>query len=209
MEGLILESYLEYKGKKKLKDNFLKMKIPMKIVVIVLVISLICSILAIIFGVCGMLDFVCSLVVAYICLIIECICIIFQFCYSQKERRTCANANKKIKERKQEYEKVYEKWLCKIEYREKVEIEQLCYRCEMILEEKKKERENDIKMWEKAFTIFLVPTCLAIITYSFELDGSIKEHLVLAMAMATIATGIYMLMVSLGRELKPKLYKTV
>lgn len=199
MERLILNSYLEIKGRKeqKISDVMKEMSMFRRIAFYALLVSGITSIIIILF-------FPVKIKFAYVGILIETICLIIM---KSQERIDIKNHKIRIREKDEEYVEML-RWLKEIKYSEKNQIKQLCFRCEKFIEEERREKEKFEKVMDKIFTVCLAPVFLAVINWTFNLDGKANEHLMMVFFLTMVVIAVYMIFIGVTKGLQEIIYST-
>lgn len=191
MEYLVLQSYLEFKGKNKRKVKDIIEEIGK--VGIGAVIALIVS------GIIGVINALNNnYIIVYIGIFFEILSdvVILEIV----EERDRENSKLNIKKKDEEYAQIV-KWLKEIKYTRKEQIKQLCYRCELVIEKNKKKEKEERKRVEKFMFAFAIPMVLHILKWMLEMKGNASMKLALVIVIMLLVMAAYFFILGIAGAL--------
>lgn len=182
MEYLVLNSYINLeKNKHNWKTILKKIPRPKIVCFLIMLISACCTV---VFALQG------EVLLEFISFAIE---IIFAGIMTVIIQKECViNSNRDIKKQNDRYDEIKE-WLKSIGFEEKNQIKQLCRRCEVEIESHKEKESKREKFLDKLFDFFLVPFFVAVISWIFNMEGSISEQIEIVTIVGTIGIVLYVL----------------
>lgn len=182
MEYLVLNSYINLeKNKHNWKTILKKIPRPKIVCFLIMLISACCTV---VFALRG------EVLLEFISFAIEIILAVIMTVIIQRE--CVINSNRDIKKQNDRYDEIKE-WLKSIGFEEKNQIKQLCRRCEMEIESHKEKEGKREKFLDNLFNFFLIPIFVAVISWIFNMEGSMSEQIEIVTKVGIIGIVLYVL----------------
>ncbi|GAA0794490.1 hypothetical protein GCM10008910_11540 [Faecalicatena orotica] len=183
MEYLVLNSYINLeKNKHNWKTILKKIPRPKIVCFLIMLISACCTVAFALQG---------EVLLEFISFAIEIIFAVIMTVIIQKE--CVINSNRDIKKQNDRYDEIKE-WLKSIGFEEKNQIKQLCRRCEVEIESHKEKESKREKFLDKLFDFFLIPIFVAVISWIFNMEGSMSEQIEIVTKVGIIGIVLYVLL---------------
>lgn len=190
MEYLVLNSYLEFKKQRKKKWRDV-LKESGYIGITCLIVVFLEAGMAILGTLQGKNIF------AWICIIVELVSVgIFILYINYYEVR---GSRSRLEESEKDYQETLE-WLKQIGYGEKIQIKQLCARCEVIIQIAENKKEKAEKDLDKIITVMIFPAVLATMTAIFQIGGTVEDCIAISIVLVCLCVGAYFILLIANRH---------